>query len=204
MLAVNCTANDGDPLDPLWKKAQEAAERGDMPGLLYVWNALAAHGVWQIYSRIGWLYELGADGVERDMEQALHWYRKAVFEGDDPLGHVGLGRAYYNGNGVDNDYRVAFEHFQKAYQGGLPDAAVYLGIMYQSGVGVEQDVREAQRCFDFAASKDYFFAYFKLARIAFNERQFLKAAWLCLKGWYLGLSLSRRDPSDPRLLGVGR
>jgi TPR repeat protein len=79
-----------DPLAPLWKKAEEAAARGDMPGVLYTWKALAEQGVWQLLARIGELYERGAEGVEPNIEQALSWYRRAVYEGDDALGHLGL------------------------------------------------------------------------------------------------------------------
>ncbi len=64
-----------DVLERLWDKAQQAAESGDMPGLLFVWQALADKGVWQIYARIGWLYELGANGIQKDVEKALYWYR---------------------------------------------------------------------------------------------------------------------------------
>jgi TPR repeat protein len=191
-----------DALEPLWDKAQHAADTGDMPGLLFVWQALADKGVWQIYARIGWLYELGAKGVQKDVEKALYWYRKAVYEGDDPVGHVGLGRAHYEGVGAKQDFAAALKHFEKAYAHGLPDAAIYLGMMYHSGLGTARNLGKAKACFDLAASQDYFYAYIKLARIAFEENRYIRGLNLWLKGLLLGLRLAKGKAQDPRLLGI--
>jgi len=90
-----------DPLQALWDKAAEAEARRDMPGTLFLWKALAGRGVWQACSRIGEKYERGAPGVEKDQEQALRWYRRAVFQGDDPIAHLRLGRAYGNGKATE-------------------------------------------------------------------------------------------------------
>lgn len=195
-------AEQQTPLDPLWGKAEEAAKRGDVAGVLFLWKALADKGVWQAYARIGELYERGADGVDKNLDQALSWYRKAVFEGDDPVAHVGLGRAYYSGTGVELDYVSALRHFEKAFAGGLPEAGIYLGIMYYGGIGTQRDVRRAEKYFEFAAGSEYFFAYFKLARIAFDEGRYLRGVRLWVTGWLLGLRLSKEDPHDPRLLGI--
>jgi TPR repeat protein len=203
-LAVTQAEADKDPLEPLWNKAHEAAARADYPGLLYVWKALADKGVWQIYARIGELYERGAEGIERNLEEALHWYRRAVFEADDPVAHVGLGRAYYTGVGAPRDFALAAQHFEKAYAHGLPDAALYLGIMHYGGIGVNRDPSRAQGYFEVAATAEYFYAYFKLARIALDNGRIIRAIRLSLKGWLLGLRISKEDRNDHRLLGVER
>ena len=201
---MNQSDNEPDPLDDLWGKAQEAAEKGDMKRLLSIWTELANRGVWQIYSSIGLLYERGASGVEKQIDKALHWYRKAVSEGDDPIAHVGLGRAYYDGQGVQQDLAVARMHFESAYSAGLPESGIYLGMMYQSGVGVGRDMQKAEECFKFSADAGYFFAYFKLARIAIDQHQYLRAIVLCVRGWAMGFRVAKRDANDPRLLGAGR
>ncbi len=200
MLAVTISENSADSLDPLWEKAKEAAQRGDIPGALFIWKSLADKGVWQIYARIGDLYERGADGVGKDIDQALRWYRKAVFEGDDPIAHVGLGRAYYNGIGVDRNIVMARKHFESAYSYGLPEAAIYLGIMYYLAAGVNKDTRRAEKYFEVAAT-DYPYACFFLARIAFLRGRLLKGLKLWIKGVILGTEIAKKDPADPRLLG---
>jgi TPR repeat protein len=202
--AVTHTIEDKDPLDPLWEKADEAAKSGDIAGALFVWKALADKGVWQIYARIGDLYERGASGVEKDVQQALHWYRKAIFEGNDPIAHVGLGRAYYLGTGVERNLVSARHHFEKAYVQGSVDSALYLGIIYYRGDGAERDVRRAEKYLKVAAAAEYYYAYALLARVAFKERKFIKGILLLAESYLLGFKISRKDPHDPRLLGIER
>jgi TPR repeat protein len=173
-----------------------------MRRLLTVWKALAAEDVWQIYSSIGLMYDRGAEGVARQPSEALFWYRKAVNAGDDPIAHVGLGRAYYEGKGVEKDVTAAYAHFENAYSAGLPESGIYLGTMYQSGLGVKMDLAKAEECFKFSADAGYFYAYFKLARIAFDRRRYLRALKLCVKGWALGVRVAKADPDDLRLLGA--
>jgi TPR repeat protein len=189
-----------DPLAPLWKKAYEAEINGDMPGILFIWKALAEQGVWQLLARIGELYERGAIGVEPNTEQAINWYRRAVYECDDPIGHLGLGRAYYTGIGIQQDFQVALSHFKKAHTLGLPDAAVYLGLMFLRGHGVVRDLGQAEAHFRFAADQSYFVAYYLLARIAFKRGNLVKAAKLFVRGWSLARRILKSEPSDSRLL----
>ena len=196
---TNSPAPEG-PLAPLWKKAYEAEVNGDMPGILFIWKALAEQGVWQLLARIGELYERGARGVEPNIEQAIYWYRKAVFECDDPIGHLGLGRAYYTGNGLRQEFSEALNHFNKAYMLGLPDAAVYLGLMYLRGHGVERDHGQAENYLKSAADQRFFVAFYMLASIAFRRGNLITAAKLFMKGWTLLRRIHKTEPRDSRLL----
>ena len=200
MSEVTISPTPEEPLAPLWKKAQEAEVRGDMPGILFIWKALAERGVWQLLARIGELYERGATGIEPSVDQAIHWYRRAVYECDDPIGHLGLGRAYYTGNGLEQNFEVALSHFRKAHALGLPDAAVYLGLMFLRGHGVARDLGQAEAYFKSAADKSYFVAYYLLAHIAFKRGNLVKAAKLFTRGWSLARRILKTEPSDSRLL----
>jgi len=191
-------------LEPLWQKADEAAKAGDFPGVVFILKSLADKGVWQASARIGELYESGASGFAADQQQALRWFRKAIFDGDDPVAHLGLGRAYYEGNGVDRDYTVALQHFKKASAAGLHAADVYLGLMYYFGVGVPQDVLKAERTFDTPAAAGYPIACFYLARIALSRRSYARFVRLWIKGWLTGARMLRKDPGDQRLLGIAK
>lgn len=198
------TPTTEDSLDALWKAAENAARRDDVLGVLDAWKALAEKKVWQIYARIGELYERGAPGLQADLGQALHWYRKAIFEADDAVAHVGLARAHYFGRGAERNPNLARKHFEKAYAQGSPDAALYLGIMFYEGHGVTPDRERAREFLSYAASRGYFFAHFKLARIALDEGHILRFLHLCVKGWILGFSLLKKNEDDPRLLGIER
>jgi TPR repeat protein len=193
-----------DPLDPLWNKAQEAAERGDMAGCLFVMKALAQKGVWQIYSRIGELYERGGPGVPKDIDEAVNWYRKAVFEGDDAIGHVGLGRAYYSGLGIPRDPALALKHLERAVSLGRADAGIYLGLMYSQPFGVARDLDRAEKYLRLAIDHEYPYAHLVLARVAFSRWRVVEGLRLWLRGFRLATKIGEKDPGDPRLLGIDR
>ena len=187
---------------PLWEKADEAAGRNDYAGVLFVLKSLAEKGVWQAYARIGELYEAGGGGVEKNLDAALSWYRRGVYEGDDPVAHIGMGRAYFNGTGVERDASKALAHFQKADSANMPEASLYLGIIHYSEVGVDRDHQKARKYFEAAATAGYFLAYGYLARIAFGKWNLWKGIKYLVTGWLLMARISRMNPKDPRLLGI--
>jgi len=196
------TENGTNPLGPLWQQASDVAALGDFPGLVSAWESLVQKGVWQLNARIGEIYERGVEGVERDIQKALTWYRKGVFEGDDPLAHVGLGRAYLKGSGIKQDYAMALKHFEKAYASGSREAHIYLGVMHSLGAGVRKDLDRAQQYFEVAAASEYFIAYAFLARLAFERGRVVRAVMLIVRSWFTGARISKRDPTDPKLLGM--
>ena len=65
----------------------------------------------------------------------------------DADAQVILGKLYYEGNVVEQDYIEAFEWFLKAAQQGDSYGWCWLGIMFYTGNGVNQDYDEALKCF---------------------------------------------------------
>ena len=74
------------------------------------------------------LYPLGQNGlgicyaygffVEKDMEKAAYWFRKAARNGFH-VAQFNIGNCYYHGNGVTKDRELAFYWYNKAYEQGL-------------------------------------------------------------------------------------
>jgi len=186
--------------DPLWRKAEDAASKHDFVGVLSILRELANIGVWQVCSRIGELYETGGGGVDIDFDSSIKWYRKSIFLGDDPRGHLGLGRGYYSGKGVAQNRCLAFEHFQKAFNKGLSEAGVYLGLMYHLGLVVPANQTKARECFQVAALDGYCIAYEYMARIELRSLHLIKAFRLAFKSWALAARTHKADPYDRRLL----
>ncbi len=62
-----------------------------------------------------------------------------------------LGRAYYEGVGVKQNYGTAQIWLNKAIAQNNPDAMFFLGMMYEYGRGVNQDIQKALGLFDKAA-----------------------------------------------------
>jgi hypothetical protein len=80
------TSQDASKLRSL----RERAERGDA----------------QAQSELGFMYEFGIGGAQRDYAEALEWYRKAVELGDTGA-RLNIGGMYFEGIGVTRDYAEA-------------------------------------------------------------------------------------------------
>lgn len=89
---------------------------------------------------VGYAYETG-DGVAKDTNQALYWYRKSAENGNMD-GQANLAYFYYNGLGVAQDYKQAFYWNKKAADQGLARAQNWVGFLYEKGLGVEQNYTE--------------------------------------------------------------
>jgi len=189
-------------IDALWVRAEGEAGRGDFSSLVSTLRTLVDRGVWQLCSRIGELYESGGHGLQQDMVEAVRWYRKAIFEGDDPVAHVGLGRAYYNGSGVDRDSAQAVAHFEKAHRAGRPEAALYLGMIYYREEQMGVDISRTRALFEQAAQDGFPAAGAFLAKIAWSQGAYLRGAMLTIRSWLAVIRLTLKDPDDARLLGL--
>lgn len=90
------------------------------------------------YERIGSLYREGLDGITRDYQEAISWYKKGIDAGKAPSS-AGLGYMYLNGFGIERDYEAAQILLERAAEQGDGTAMYLLGTMYELGTGVEKD-----------------------------------------------------------------
>ena len=189
---------DTESVERLWTLAKETANAGDFPGVLFLLKSLAEKGQWTACVRIGELYETGAEGITQDPAQAVKWYRKALFEIDDPLAHLGIGRALFNGQGVDQNKPLAKSHFEKAFARGEAESGIYLGIIYLN----IRDYEAAKLYFTFAAKAGYCFAHIGLMKIAFKRYDFVNALRHMKNTIAETIKIFRVDPTDRRLIGI--
>jgi tetratricopeptide (TPR) repeat protein len=98
-------------------------------------KSLVISGVFELNVSLG-------EGVAKDVQLALQWYRKAADQG-----HAGeqnnLGTMYMDGAGVKQDYAEAFRWFRKSAEQDDASAQENLGAMYEKGLGVGQDYDKA-------------------------------------------------------------
>ena len=87
-----------------------------------------------------WIF-LG-DGDESNLGRA-----KAAAKRGDAAAEYFLGRAYFQGKDVAQDYSKAAELFRKAAEQGNAQAQNDLGAMFENGLGVERDLTEAVNWF---------------------------------------------------------
>jgi len=78
--------------------------------------------------------------------------RKAAEQGNASA-QFNLGAAYYNGDGVPQDYAQAAAWYRKAAEQGNSEAQYYLGVAYDTGQGVQQDDAQSAVWFRMAADQ---------------------------------------------------
>jgi TPR repeat protein len=115
-----------------------AYEAGDHKAALDAWLPLAERGDVAAMRNVGHLYRWG-QGVEKDVPQAMQWYRKAAETGF-ARAQANLAAIYLQGDeGVPIDYPEARKWFEAAAKQGHAVAQYNLGLMYELGLGVEKN-----------------------------------------------------------------
>jgi TPR repeat protein len=94
---------------------------------------------------LGNLY-LQGDGVERNLELAVSWIRKAADQGSAP-GHYLLAKCYAAGVGVAKDVRQARKHYRASAAAGYPAAVSCMKRLTTCfACGAENTHRVCARC----------------------------------------------------------
>ena len=117
--------------------AYAAAAAGNFKEALRLWMPLAEGGDASSQVNLGMSYDRG-EGVAKDAEAAVGWYRKAAEQGN-ATGQLSLAQAYKEGKGVQQDDAQAAQWYQKAADQGLFLAQLGLGLAYAEGKGVPQN-----------------------------------------------------------------
>ncbi|KAG0275942.1 hypothetical protein BGZ96_003552 [Linnemannia gamsii] len=90
---------------------------------------------------LGDMYRDG-NGVPRDDQAALDWYRLAA-EQEDPIGQIRLGELYMYGQGVPQDYAKSLDWYLLAANRGIIRAQREMADFYYNGRGVAKDYVQA-------------------------------------------------------------
>ena len=93
---------------------------------------------------------------------------RAKAEAGDAEAQVAIGRAYRDGQGVEQSAALAAQWFRKSADQGNAAAQNDLGILYSSGQGVERDKQEAVRWYLKAAKRGNAKAMFNLGASYYN------------------------------------
>jgi TPR repeat protein len=127
-----------------------AYETGDYKAAYDAWMPLANRGDVAAMRNIGHLYRWG-QGVEKDIAQAIHWYRQAAEKGFSRA-QANLAAIYLQGEeGTPVDYDEAHKWFAAAAVQNLAVAQYNLGLMYELGLGVEKNEARALGWYNLAA-----------------------------------------------------
>lgn len=99
-------------------------------------------------------------GVSKDFLEA-----KAMAEKGDAVAQLNLGRNYYHGRGVAQDFEEAIKWYRKAAEQNHARAQFYLCQSYAFGEGVQKDYLEAAKWFRKAAEQNDSHAQYHLEHV---------------------------------------
>lgn len=135
-----------------FKIGSKAYQAGQYDRAHELWQPLAENGDIRAQYAIGRLYEKGR-GVERNLETAISWYRKAAERGHaDSEYRIAVGYAY--GLGVKRDEAEGLSWLRRAANHGQKRAQKVLAQAYEEGrLGLNADPERARYWYDKAASK---------------------------------------------------
>ena len=107
------------------------------------------------------------DGVAKDLEQAVEWFRKAAEQGHAKA-QLYLALCYAKGLGVAKDPEKAVYWYRKAAEQGFAKAQNNLGFCYAKGEGVAMDLEKAVYWYRKAAEQGDIKAQFALG-VCYNN-----------------------------------
>jgi TPR repeat protein len=108
--------------------------------------------------------------------EALKWLTKAARGGNEEAQYT-IGKHYFMGTLVNQDYKESERWFNLAAQKGHPVALYNLGIMNLKGVGVEENTPKAIQWFEKALDKGYTSACTPLGLSYYEIEQYEKAIY---------------------------
>lgn len=123
----------------------------DLPKAFDLYMVAANSGLAAAMLNLGVAYQRG-DGVEKDVAEALRWYRRAAEPPNNfRMAKVNIGLLYRDGMGVEKDLTLAAKLFCEAAEAGLPEAMTRCGFAYNQGEGVAEDPEKAVEWYHQAA-----------------------------------------------------
>ncbi len=145
---IESVAQNYEKADEWFIKAMWAIYPHKPNGWIYMSDELVEMGYVGEQYAYGEAYYVGRKGVKQDYEKAFECFMNVVESGDDSNwvyvdAEFYLGLCYYNGDGIEQDYREAVKWWRKAAEQGLAVAEYNLGVCYEFGYGVTKNYTEA-------------------------------------------------------------
>lgn len=184
-----------EDLNPTLVKAKNAEERGDYhtSNDLLMKEAKKDNPV--AYEMLGESYLFGT-GVERDMNKAVEYLKKAIAGKNKSAKITGLllmGSFVYIPKG---EYNKAYKSYTEASKLGSVSALEHIGEMYERGlIDGTKNIEKAMEFYRKAADQGNAFAYFRLGGIYYKNHKYRKA----LKYFQSAHKLGERNVSSTML-----
>ncbi|WP_162818145.1 tetratricopeptide repeat protein [Aquirhabdus parva] len=99
---------------------------------------------------------------QNKVAEGIQWLKQASAQGDNAA-RFALGKLYFQGSSVPQDYHQAFTWLKPAAEEKYAPAAYYLGVIYKNGYGIPVDAAEAAKWFKVGADQKQPVSLFMLA-----------------------------------------
>ena len=180
-----------------YDEAAALLEKGDYVAALARYRMLAERGSATAQVFLGWMHQLGR-GVERDLEEAARWYKKAADAGSAE-GQFYLGTLLCN----QEEYQQAIAWLERAASQDYMPAIFRLGKMYDIGSGVTRDPEKAYRYLVRAARMGHLFAQRhiagKMIRGRFGAKRIPEGLYNLGRVLWSAWRLASRDRNSDRI-----
>ncbi len=106
--------------------------------------------------RLGLYHELGTNGAEKDIIQALQWYRQAATN-NHPIAAYKIGICYEKGHAnIEKNENFAITFYKQSAELGYAPAQHQLGLCHFNGIGgLKKATKEAVHWYQLAAEQGY-------------------------------------------------
>jgi TPR repeat protein len=141
-------------------------ESGDGEGCKFLLKRMVADGKHSALCQLGFIYEVGCGGIQRDFPNAAKWYKQSIEAIDDINSHRGLARIYLQEFQLDPDHSLAKYHLDHLVYNEVMGGYFGLGYLYQKGLGVPKDFEKAAQFYKKAADMGHIVAQSGLNEIA--------------------------------------
>ena len=127
------------------------------------------------------LFQKGAGAyVNKEYIRSAEFLKRAAERGNvEAL--FGLGKLYWNGQGVPRDYTMAIRCYEKAAEKGKVEAMLIAGWLYyrgyksENGIILEKDLEKARKYYMMAADRNEERAFYNLGMIHFEMKDYKQA-----------------------------
>jgi len=153
------------------QKAVEYAQRAAASKKWFIEQAQSGNPVSQ-YHLAGFYFAVG------NVEAAAPWFQQSANQGYVAAQHM-LGRCYFSGFGVAQDYHNATHWFQKAADQGYAPAQRDLASCYSTGHGVDKSYQKAIFWYKKSAAQGFTLAQWELAQCSMDHNDYSEvSSWM--------------------------
>jgi TPR repeat protein len=149
---------------------------------------------------LGYIYESGCKEVPRNMEHAFFYYKQAAEKVGVIEAWLRLGRMYFYGDGVAQNYHEAYECYKWVNSNRDNNIAkLMLARMYHMGLGVETNFELALDFYRSAAMTGNVYAIKNWGLLEQQKGNILKGLALRVKAVVMSFLIAYKDINDSRL-----